>query len=443
LGIDYGTSYSKTVVRDFGAPGGERAYLVPNSWRIPSAVAVTGGEFVFGASPATLRTGDAVWHDSVKMRVAGEEVGDLGEYCVARCPAPPPGYGARDIAALTVWHVISVGDAAIREHLIREGESYRMQFTMGAPASFLDSDALTRPFLDIARVAWQLLLQNGPMKSGRISIEHATMMLARAKASIQTQPYPEGDDVRDWLRSEAEAALAHPLRATHIEDGRYVQIDIGAGTTNLSVLGVGRKFTEEGWVNSDSISCYAAGSTTTGMDAIDRAIASRLAAAPASPLDLRGKESDYIDRRSAPMVLRTELGNVKGLHRRCLAEAFSRGLQARAERERWREHKLIFIGGGSLIKPFTDNLTTYPLDGFTHSLSATPLEVPDDLVFADGREVPALMLPFVYVAYGLSFYAWDAPRLDPPNAIEPMRTPAASAPVWYDSLDPHKWANEK
>jgi molecular chaperone DnaK (HSP70) len=50
LGIDYGTSVSKIVFRDKGAPGGETAAIVlrNGSLRIPSRVYVTATELFFG-----------------------------------------------------------------------------------------------------------------------------------------------------------------------------------------------------------------------------------------------------------------------------------------------------------------------------------------------------------------------------------------------------------
>ena len=50
LGIDYGTSTSKIVLRDYGARGGEAAFVVlrDGSFRIPSRVCVTANELIFG-----------------------------------------------------------------------------------------------------------------------------------------------------------------------------------------------------------------------------------------------------------------------------------------------------------------------------------------------------------------------------------------------------------
>jgi hypothetical protein len=52
LDVDYGTSTSKIVFRDYGAQGGESAVLVlrNGSLRIPSRVCMTATELLFEAS---------------------------------------------------------------------------------------------------------------------------------------------------------------------------------------------------------------------------------------------------------------------------------------------------------------------------------------------------------------------------------------------------------
>ncbi len=54
LGIDYGTSATKVVVRDYAGAGGERAYPIGwslrdgSSSRLPSVVTISNGRAFFG-----------------------------------------------------------------------------------------------------------------------------------------------------------------------------------------------------------------------------------------------------------------------------------------------------------------------------------------------------------------------------------------------------------
>jgi hypothetical protein len=68
LGLDYGTSVSKIVFRDSGAPGGETAALVlrNGSFRIPSRVCVTATALLFGG--ATRAAIDCDIYENDKMR---------------------------------------------------------------------------------------------------------------------------------------------------------------------------------------------------------------------------------------------------------------------------------------------------------------------------------------------------------------------------------------
>lgn len=70
LGIDYGTSASKIVFRDYGAPGGEVAVVVLRygSFRIPSRVCVTSSELVFGDKWKERE--ECAIFESVKMQTA-------------------------------------------------------------------------------------------------------------------------------------------------------------------------------------------------------------------------------------------------------------------------------------------------------------------------------------------------------------------------------------
>src|SRR5438876_2497009 len=76
LGIDYGTSTSKIVLRDYGAPGGEAAFVVvrDGSFRIPSRVCVTSNELIFGDDRKSAEDCDI--YESLKMRVAVEVTGN-------------------------------------------------------------------------------------------------------------------------------------------------------------------------------------------------------------------------------------------------------------------------------------------------------------------------------------------------------------------------------
>src|SRR5208282_3575266 len=96
LGIDYGTSTSKIVLRDYGAPGGEAAFVVlrDESFRIPSRVCVAANELIFGDGSKS--AGECDIYESLKMRVAVEVTGNQRYYFGSPVKLPD-GFTAHDL----------------------------------------------------------------------------------------------------------------------------------------------------------------------------------------------------------------------------------------------------------------------------------------------------------------------------------------------------------
>src|SRR5262249_22049361 len=136
LGIDYGTSTSKIVFRDYGAPGGEMAYVMlreDGSFRIPSRVCLKGAELVFGNE--SLTSDDCDLYESLKMQVAAEKSGNPKYYSGPLQTLPAP-FNASDFAVLTVWFLISEGYRALAAYLENRMQDVSVGMTMGVPMSF-------------------------------------------------------------------------------------------------------------------------------------------------------------------------------------------------------------------------------------------------------------------------------------------------------------------
>src|SRR5258707_2418598 len=162
IGIDYGTSASKLVFRDYGAPGGERAYVVERSgsYRIPADVGATDSELVFGQSRDADHAAIHTWYESVKMRVAGEVMGDLNTFYRAPLTALPRGFNAIDLAVLSVWTLIAAGADSAGKHLGAAASRMALAVTMGVPTSFYKSRELRNVFASITRRAYEMYRQS-------------------------------------------------------------------------------------------------------------------------------------------------------------------------------------------------------------------------------------------------------------------------------------------
>ena len=117
-------------------------------------------------------------------------------------------------------------------------------------------------------LAFQLYRQGRPMEGERISRVKARGSPDAAITAVCSEPAIAKDDLRAWIRTDAEAALLWPFHSPAVPEGPYAKIDIGAGTTNASIFRVVAD-PETGYKTRERISFFGACSKPTGMDAID------------------------------------------------------------------------------------------------------------------------------------------------------------------------------
>jgi hypothetical protein len=406
LGIDYGTSASKIVFRDYDAPGGESAVLVlrNGSFRIPSRVCMTATELFFGDD--TKAAPDCDIYESCKMRVAAEVSGDP-KYYLGSPKTLPAGFNAADLAALTVWFLISEGHRAVAAQVNGRMEGVDMGLTMGVPMAFFNDKQLRASFLSIARRAWTFYCNEGLLDSALL-IEKARRVLEKHPSALSAIPDHE---VQDWIenratvavnspidiiRSEDEAAIWWLLRSPSVRASPYAKVDIGAGTTHANLF---RIF---GPVQTPkrSLVRYGAATVPVGMDAVDRAVA-ECQGLNSNCLALRGLEQPILEAnamvREALMQVREQIYDS---YRKAWIEACSKMSSNALELSSWRQHKVFVTGGGSLLPLLVDTVKMHPDQ--QEQLSVMPLEQPFDLVRADRRKITSEEFPFVTVAYGLS-----------------------------------------
>jgi hypothetical protein len=435
LGIDYGTSFSKIVYRDYGAAGGDKAYvlLTDGHFRIPSAIGIGNEEFTFGVAPSRLRGGGKTWHESVKMRVAGEVKRNYKKYCYGLMPELPNEFSATDLAILSVAFLITRGKEAIKEHVKNSSSTVVIAFTLGIPMSFFDDRELRKTYLKIASAAWELskILQ---VKDG-LRFEDASHNLNLVKRTLDDQRSVASESVKDWIRSEAEAAIWWPFASPSISDGPYAQIDVGAGTTNISIFRIVPKHSSGAWQKA-SVSFFGTTSPPVGMDAFDKAIAEWKGAA--NPLEWRGREDEVLFGNRGSQLVAIELQQIWEAYERTILQ---RSLQSAQEQRAWDDHKMFFLGGGSQLGCVVSGLGRSPSD-HERKLKRCELGVPSDLRLPDGTLVPEVMFPHVAVAYGLSNFSAELPDVETPSQVPPMTGPNStppSNPERYQLIQMDEW----
>jgi len=409
LGIDYGTSTSKIVLRDYGAPGGESAFVVlrDGSFRIPSRVCVTASELIFGDNGKT--ADDCDIYESLKMRVAAEVTGNP-KYYFGPANELPPGFTANDLAALTVWFLISEGHRGIAEYLRSRTPGVTVGMTMGIPMAFFNEQPLRASFLAMAKLAWALHRSEGSIGSV-LPLDKARTLLEKHRSATAT-PTPEYE-VREWIRSEAEAAMWSPFQSPAVASGPYAKVDIGAGTTHASLFRIMQKAGVK-----NGLAFFGAVSVPVGMDAVDKAIAESQNLG-GDCLSLRGLEDSILKAdgkaRGALIPVKEDIYEA---YRKAWIKTYQKINEVVAELSAWRKHKVFVIGGGSLVSTLVETNRIHP--SLRTSLDLAYLEPPADLSHIDNTKVAKSELPFVAVAYGLSNIGLSIPEALTPDQIPPL-----------------------
>jgi hypothetical protein len=290
-----------------------------------------------------------------------------------------------------------------------EGVSIGM--TMGVPMSFFRDAQLRSSFLSIARRAWLLYREEG-LLGPALLVEKARRFLDSHTSALV--PPTLDYEVRDWIRSEAEAAMWWPFQSPAIGSGPYAKVDIGAGTTHASlyrIFGTAR-------TPKTGLAFFGAVSVPVGMDAVDRAIAES-EGLKGDCLALRGLEQSILQTsakaRGASIPVREQIYEA---YRKAWIEAYRKISEYPAELRAWREHKVFVIGGGSLVPLLVETVRVHP--GRQTPLQLATLEQPTDLMRSDNRRITSDELPFITVAYGLSNIGLSIPEAFTPDEVPPM-----------------------
>jgi hypothetical protein len=274
----------------------------------------------------------------------------------------------------------------------------------------------------MARVAWALFRHGPTLHDGRLDFKRARQCLDEGYDAVRADPIAE-DEVRFWVRSEAEAALWWAFRSPQVPDGPYAKVDIGAGTTNASVFRIVAEHQDgEGgghWTKV-KMAFFGADSKSTGMDAVDERLAKWRGIDVSRSSELRGREEHLFVDREAQRVCAPVFEEMHAALREAWSQKYRLDHWSMAEQRAWHERAKVFLlGGGSLVEEARGRVTPMPFNG-ARRLPVVNLESPPDL-WLKGASVPREALPFVLVAYGLSVLAPPIPMVETPDEIPPMR----------------------
>lgn len=413
IGIDYGTSWSKLVFRDYEAPRGDAARIVRprdatdgTSLQFPSLVTLLDDRLWFGWEAERRRmTPSATAYTSVKVRMA------MPDAFYGRHTPLPADCDAQSLAILTVLYLVQEADRAAVNYASSIGCRPRLSMTMGAPMSNLNDVAYRMLFVDVVRAASDLLRSAGLDLSDGIPRADGAALAQEALARVRRRPV---SDWRTWVRSEVESALLVPFMSPAVADGLFAAIDIGAGTTDASFFRITPQFRDGTW-HKHGLAIFGAHSGPPGVDAVDSA----LARPEEDPTALRMRENEIIGQRGVSKELSDAFDKIFGVY----AESFSRAYQKDRRLDKWSPFDLFVFGGGARIGELRSRLAERPRSGLASDPRVLPLTVPPDLRSEQGDELGERGDPFI-IAYGLSFIRADVPEAATPEEVpgfDPMR----------------------
>jgi len=299
----------------------------------------------------------------------------------------------------------------------------RIGVTIGVPMSLNQDVHLRDLFVDIARTGLDLYHNNAPPFDGGLGLSRARKLLDESKKRLASKGLVR--DHREWVRSEAEAGLLWIFESPRVAAGLYMCVDVGAGTTDVSVFRIAETFEEDTWVKG-KLAFYSAVSGRPGVDAIDDAIVAQLGG---PKREVRTFENDLIQQQGLAGTVNPVLSEIFGVYRNGWRSAYEKLKKQSA----WHQYGLFVLGGGSKINAVTKSLTKSPWPGQLDDRTLKQKEFPNDLFELPRR--PGELAPFggdgafLLVAYGLSFIGAEVPPVENPNEMppyEPERAPRRS-----------------
>jgi hypothetical protein len=408
LGVDYGTSTSKLIFRDPQAPGGTRVAPIwhKNRFRIPSTVVVESGTLRFGHERGALQPRpDRRWLESLKMRVPGEVEGRAYK----RGEALPEGFSASDLVTLTLYWLVSLAEGAVLSHLKWEPKdrgSLGLTLALGIPTSFYESRRLHQHFADLGSRAAMLRRERGPLGGESLSFDAARALLEQAAALV-----PKGSGPLQDVYPESQAGLWWAFKSPTISEGRFAEVDVGAGTTNASVFSL---YDAGQDARKERLHVFGAAAVHQGMDDVDRALAG-WEGTPDEWSKMRGQEGKLLESEAAARACHVPMASIYA----GFGLAWKRGAKKNGayplELKYWLKgnFNLILSGGGSLVRAVRRQLARLPGQGSRLEKIVEP-QLPAELMGSRGG-LPREMVSFALVAYGLS---------DPDLEFQQLQLPA-------------------
>lgn len=227
IGFDYGTHSTKVVQRYWGEPQGKIVQFdeaVPGypSQASPSIIREQDGRLYFGATGFGMPT--AMDYGSLKAELM-DDLSDDPEL-------------AQRIEVLVVAYI-----AWALTQMFDRNPSWRhdrLRLQISAPTSFVGDAEMEQKYDRIGHAAYALAIDGGNEIRQGICYEEALRLI---RPFLQMTP-PSREERRFSIQPETIAPIISLQQEPIVSSGMYLMIDMGAGTTEMSIVAVPRNSTE-------------------------------------------------------------------------------------------------------------------------------------------------------------------------------------------------------
>jgi hypothetical protein len=406
LGLDFGTYSTKLIMRVRGASKRPLVLFLDEpdpeypAFAVPSLVCLSNGKLFFGQEAR--RRGGHLF-SSLKVSLL-----------------PPPPLGTWDpddfphgttpdllVAIYLAWILGRVKMA------VGEDRASRFSLNVAAPMNHVENQALKERYLQVVNAAWQAAFENA---APLVTQEAELNRLGSVFTSLLARPVPALENRRFEILPETLAPLASLFWDPKTHAGLYMMVDMGAGTTELSVSRV----SEPG--EDGAMVCYEDNSVLLGGNMF--------------------RENDRQNAASTENHTRVEnrmKTTLRSEFRRVWYSGFLKEKDAgRTAKYQWKQLNVVLAGGGLRRQGLQETIeASSPLDT-GYFIDPTGYTVnwhgPADLVFDEGEPAFVLRDPldspaYLAVACGLSLERQKWPKFYYPKEVPVRRRePGATNP---------------
>jgi hypothetical protein len=282
---------------------------------------------------------------------------------------------------------------------------------LAAPMDHIENEGLKNRYLQIVHAAWEMTFGDHPLL-----MEQGLPMsvLSDKILPLLSSEVPDTSERRFEILPETDAPIVSLSRDPRMLPGMYMIVDMGAGTTELSINHVGKSGADQ------TVLCYVDESRLFGGDNfawID------------SSAETESKRHDR---------LHTLVRQFRRAFNETWKNGYDKDQRNHTARDRWREVTLVLTGGGtkrSEIEEVVENalpFTGYPVaSDFYEIVRHQPVDVSCG---TNSNNALDELGSFLAVAHGLCFERRQWPIVFEPGDIEQLdSTEVAEAPpaFWY------------